>query len=315
MPDIQDRRLPGRNTFSSPVLLRGEMTMLSLRSHLSLVSVSYREKREAGDASHSRPVRRSRNAFTLIELLVVIAIIAILAAILFPVFAQAREKARQATCLSNMKQLINAYLMYVQDHDETFPRRDNGDPLPPPGPRTPTPGQSNGMVYPYYKNFGVLVCPSESDRAIYVDPQHTDPFVTPEMPPEYQAMFHGWRSEWGWGQSYGYNGMNQTGNGFAVPYPSQGVNRRSLAAINKPAKTILLAHSLGPRGAFWGAGWYIQWQPDKNSGDFNPITDIHHGGAPVAFCDGHVKFVRQSVAHANDQEPRDDNPNSMWNIQ
>src|SRR6266550_4116230 len=61
-----------------------------------------------------------RNAFTLIELLVVIAIIAILAAILFPVFAQAREKARQASCLSNMKQLGMSALMYSQDYDERF---------------------------------------------------------------------------------------------------------------------------------------------------------------------------------------------------
>ncbi|HEV2471164.1 MAG TPA: prepilin-type N-terminal cleavage/methylation domain-containing protein, partial [Chthonomonadales bacterium] len=64
---------------------------------------------------------RSQRAFTLIELLVVIAIIAILAAILFPVFAQAREKARAITCVSNQKQLALATLMYVQDYDETFP--------------------------------------------------------------------------------------------------------------------------------------------------------------------------------------------------
>ena len=66
-------------------------------------------------------VSRQRNAFTLIELLVVIAIIAILAAILFPVFAQAREKARSASCLSNLKQQGLATSMYVQDYDETFP--------------------------------------------------------------------------------------------------------------------------------------------------------------------------------------------------
>src|SRR5438034_1010063 len=65
-----------------------------------------------------------RRGFTLIELLVVIAIIAILAAILFPVFAQAREKARQSSCLSNHKQVAMGVLMYVQDYDETFPQYD-----------------------------------------------------------------------------------------------------------------------------------------------------------------------------------------------
>src|SRR5437879_7509284 len=62
-----------------------------------------------------------RRGFTLIELLVVIAIIAVLSAILFPVFAQAREKARQTSCLSNLKQIGTGYMLYVQDYDEQYP--------------------------------------------------------------------------------------------------------------------------------------------------------------------------------------------------
>src|SRR5437773_4950577 len=74
-----------------------------------------------GETIMSDSQSSSRHGFTLIELLVVIAIIAILAAILFPVFAQAREKARQASCLSNEKQMGNASMMYSQDYDEGLP--------------------------------------------------------------------------------------------------------------------------------------------------------------------------------------------------
>src|SRR5690349_22952387 len=96
-----------------------------------------------------------RRGFTLIELLVVIAIIAILAAILFPVFAQAREKARQTSCLSNTRQYATATLMYTQDYDETFP---------------PNSYLSGGVcvatfysvVNPYVKNSQITQCPSET---------------------------------------------------------------------------------------------------------------------------------------------------------
>jgi prepilin-type N-terminal cleavage/methylation domain-containing protein/prepilin-type processing-associated H-X9-DG protein len=93
---------------------------------------------------------RKSGAFTLIELLVVIAIIAILAAILFPVFAQAREKARQISCLSNVKQAGLAFNMYLQDYDEV----------------TPSLGASRdwwGLIYPYTKNTGVFLCPDRNE--------------------------------------------------------------------------------------------------------------------------------------------------------
>ncbi len=119
------------------------------------------------------PYRGRTNAFTLIELLVVIAIIAILAAILFPVFAQARESARQTACLSNGKQIGLGLAMYVQDYDESFPPADFG------GPVTQSPftqfawySGAGGSVYyppccfdllqPYEKNTQVHKCPSDN---------------------------------------------------------------------------------------------------------------------------------------------------------
>src|SRR5262249_50119335 len=78
--------------------------------------------RSGSGTTEERNMHESRrSAFTLIELLVVIAIIAILAAILFPVFAQARERARMSACISNMRQIGSGLMMYVQDYDETFP--------------------------------------------------------------------------------------------------------------------------------------------------------------------------------------------------
>src|SRR5215470_7170496 len=109
---------------------------------------------------HAVNARRRAAAFTLIELLVVIAIIAILAAILFPVFAQAREQARKATCVSNLRQLTNAWLMYAQDYDETWVTTGKGYPdnwdKGTCGDNGSDIRDGNYLVQPYVKNFNIF---------------------------------------------------------------------------------------------------------------------------------------------------------------
>ena len=111
-----------------------------------------------------------RNAFTLIELLVVIAIIAILAAILFPVFARAREKARQTSCASNEKQLGLAFLQYSQDYDETFPVGVYGNAFTTFCCYSSYPFGDRGFgwageIYPYVKSTGLYTCPDDPNSS------------------------------------------------------------------------------------------------------------------------------------------------------
>ncbi len=131
----------------------------------------------------------TQRAFTLIELLVVIAIIAILAAILFPVFAQARERARQTACLSNAKQIGTATMMYVQDYDEAYPHHNWQTTGNPPGGRRayvlPDGRTYSGHVgwlivlYPYIKNQQVFTCPSDENPRQNFNPASTSPWGKP----------------------------------------------------------------------------------------------------------------------------------------
>jgi prepilin-type N-terminal cleavage/methylation domain-containing protein len=245
---------------------------------------------------------RFRPAFTLIELLVVIAIIAILAAILFPVFAQAREKARQATCLSNCKQIGLASNMYVQDYDETYPAHDwpSGE-----GRHAMPDGRAFVghlgwplLFHPYVKNGGVFICPSdENPRSNYSDNGRANPY----------------RNTWGKPipMSYGENA-----DIYLLKKPL------ALAAITFPADTYWIADISGyhPVGfhadegtkGYYGQNYFNRARFSKNCAGVKPVSGWlelipgypnpgdcarHNAGNIFVFVDGHAKWERwdQSV--------------------
>ncbi len=212
-------------------------------------------------------MRPQTSAFTLIELLVVIAIISILAAIIFPVFAQAREKARQTTCLSNMKQLGTAVMLYVQDYDEALPGVADGNAgvgatggwmVYTAFPAYETPKSyhpEQGALYPYIKNVQVFVCPTDGD---------------------------GRRS----GNSYAYNGC------LIQPPFVAGFNRgKPLSALDDPSgRALLLEESRTDFLTRYGTddGFF-------NLPVGNAVSTRHQGGSLVLFTDGHAKFRHDSL--------------------
>jgi prepilin-type N-terminal cleavage/methylation domain-containing protein/prepilin-type processing-associated H-X9-DG protein len=211
-----------------------------------------------------------RRGFTLIELLVVIAIIAILAAILFPVFAQARDKARAATCLSNSKQIGHGIMMYLQDHDEGYPSVDVGAYLI--------------LIQPYIKNLDVWKCPSGSG-----------------------SYTVSWRSIDGrninWGNvSIGIaaNGDVMGGWNWTAPFSS--------AKVTEPASTVLFAdtdvngssgqiafttvssnNSLGTQIV---RGWNSRYAGATPVNPKSRQGAKHALGGNFGFCDGHAKWLK-----------------------
>ncbi len=229
-------------------------------------------------------MNRYREAFTLIELLVVIAIIAILAAILFPVFAQAREQARATVCLSNTRQIGLALEMYTQDFDETFPifyayntevpnttiRAWAGDPL------------HKGVeveLLPYTKDKNIFACPDDQGGTALADPNYGCPGRT-----TYASCY---------GSSYRFcHGVfttvaNESSENNAF-YTTTQIN--TLAGLALPSETRMMRDEMFP---WFGTDAKYGYIPDY-------YTQWHPRGGGVVFADGHSKFVVSSAAFDNE---------------
>lgn len=201
-----------------------------------------------------------RRGFTLIELLVVIAIIAILAAILFPVFAQAREKARQTSCLSNQKQLALGILMYVQDYDETFPMSVYF--MRPPQAPVPTAFSVYDAIQPYLKNINILNCPSSTPG---FDWRTRIQSMTGHQSVTFRYV--------GYVPNLGLFGENLCGLGVAAQTPVA-----SLAIVDAPVDTIMFFDGLMKPGTL---------------STHNFLADARHSDGVVCnFADGHSKWFR-----------------------
>jgi prepilin-type N-terminal cleavage/methylation domain-containing protein/prepilin-type processing-associated H-X9-DG protein len=258
-----------------------------------------------------------RRGFTLIELLVVIAIIAILAAILFPVFAQAREKARTISCLSNIKQVTLSFQMYLQDYDEEMVpyRYANTDP-------TTSATAPNiwwpKMLDPYTKSWAIYHCPSAPDP---------------------QAIFGGGPNAW-WYNQQRFSNIGYNYSGLSIWWNCNSVIGVSLASVNRPASTIAFVDTayqcnaiepfcngrtdprpnpseFGYAGAnapaqyaailpapftcvnYNGANGGWDWTLPGPEPNFTGFTiDRHTGGENIGWVDGHAKFLREDALYA-----------------
>jgi prepilin-type N-terminal cleavage/methylation domain-containing protein/prepilin-type processing-associated H-X9-DG protein len=223
-------------------------------------------------------IKRKRG-FTLIELLVVIAIIAILAAILFPVFAQAREKARQSACLSNQKQISRAMMLYLQDSDENFPGY------------TLVIGPYTGWLWetglkPYIPlnantQSNVYWCPSTSG-------------IGGKVSATWGSAHTGWDVVWGPGNHH--ESGSYTHNGYTY-----GANESEFASI---AETPFDMDGLWV-DTWPGAGDKLP--KDRENGENTGLGRIalnrHNGGITITYADGHTKWVRLEQL-----------PSQKWNL-
>lgn len=222
-----------------------------------------------------------RPAFTLIELLVVIAIIALLAAILFPVFARARQKARDTTCLSNMKQIGLAVQQYVQDYDGIYPIYYAYNSVPSAG----EPGHKGVevLLQPYSKSTQLFKCPNDSGGPFVAT--DGDCANNPARQDSYASCY---------GSSYRFVGSSfsivagESSENNILKTDTSMVNDASFA---KPAETRIMRDEMlpwfgpdqDPNGARYG---YYSSDPS-----YNYYRQWHPTGGGFVFADGHAKFI------------------------
>jgi len=238
---------------------------------------------------------RRTAAFTLIELLVVIAIIAILAAILFPVFARARENARRASCMSNMKQIGLGALQYSQDFDERFPIVTYGTWNSVAAPYTFWPT----IVLPYIKNTQIFTCPD------FPVTDCNDVGVAPSAANAYTTGAY---------DSYGMNLALATGTyPTFVPVSITKVNYPAEFGVFFEVNDAIVAnqsngyYNLGAYGNNWyntGCGdakaWYSLTDQNglsNNGSDFDAPDARHSSGCNVGYYDGHVKWLGHDAVY------------------
>ncbi|HEY3330448.1 MAG TPA: DUF1559 domain-containing protein [Capsulimonadaceae bacterium] len=247
---------------------------------------------------------KSQVGFTLIELLVVIAIISILAAILFPVFATAREKARQTSCASNEKQLGLAVMQYIQDYDEMFPISANYTWKPTAAWDAEAGVGWAGILYPYVKSDGVFMCPSDPTKGTplvsYAYNQNVAlnqygtslPFTAAKMTSTSLTILYF--------ECFG----NKVTNPPSKEIPSAGIftstiyspagsgaviaNQSGTVGTTPVCQTGYMGHTSSYRGATT-CGSSVTY-PHVNGPD-----GVHSGGSNFVMADGHVKWLTGSV--------------------
>jgi prepilin-type N-terminal cleavage/methylation domain-containing protein/prepilin-type processing-associated H-X9-DG protein len=241
---------------------------------------------------------RLRRGFTLIELLVVIAIIAILAAILFPVFAQAKESAKKTTCVSNLKELDLGIIMYAGDYEDTFPVVTGQNMAPVAG--APYEGWIQNdicfIIQPYVKNYGVFWCP---DR-----PHTTNPngdFCNPGTGTPQPVWGYGYNWSSGYGPGDNPKSLWNLGDGAVGPSQSDGtLPGNPMSIMNFPAQFALVGDTADtPRQTLHTAVFDTRCNPSSGWNSDLPTGARHQGGNSFGFGDGHVKFFKVNLTYVD----------------